>query len=209
MRNIKKAAGVGLIAVVLIAVVGVLVNQLGYAHAATAKSNQVNISAQPLIASKEVSKAQKSVVIPAGIAVPAGNILAFQATGQGVLMYACPVTAASVDVPLIVVYNVNKTQTIGTHYAINGELIWEDLLGNSVVAVPQAKIPSPNGSAPWVLLKVQAHHGSGLGMLSNVTFIQRVNTMGGTPNAANCMGNNQAQESIPFATTYLFYKKAA
>jgi hypothetical protein len=148
--------------------------------------------------------------MPASIQVPPGNVLFAQIVGVGDLIFSCPITAASIEIPFIPLFS-GKTgvKSIGTHFIENGGLYWEDLAGNRVLAVPIAKVPSPidpNANAPWVLLQAQAHIGTG--PFSQVTFIQRVLTNGGVPSAANCMGNNQIEETVPFTTVYLFYRAA-
>jgi hypothetical protein len=190
--KIVKRVSIGIVLIVtLLIVLGYVPSQWSTAHAA-------------------VQTTSASPVIPDAIKVPAGNVLLFQAFGPGVHIYNCPTNAASNATPFTIVYsNADQKQIIGTLDSPDGLLRWSDLVGNSVIAVPQVVVPSPNpANIPLVLLKAQAHLGPGNGMLSQVTFIQRVNTNGGTAPAGGCMNKNQAQESLPFSTTYIFYKAA-
>lgn len=201
--------------VTLTVIIGIIANPLKSAHAAEqttgdkayATEHMAEYTATPQ-GSYDTSSA--NFTIPAGIQVPAGNVLFAQIVGIGDLIFACPITAASTEIPFIPLFSsLAGAKSIGTHFIENGGLYWEDLAGNRVLAVPIAKVPSPvdpNANAPWVLLQAQAHIGTG--PFSQVTFIQRVLTNGGAPSAANCMGNNQIEETVPFTTRYLFYRAA-
>ncbi len=177
MKAMKRAS-IGIVLLVALAVVIPLsTHQTIAAHADSA-----NIQKQSA-ASHRSSVANTSNIIPnnmpAGIQIPQGNVFLFSLFGSGVLTYACPITAASVEEPMIILSNQTGGRSAGTHYAIN-----------------------PQMNAPWVLLKAQAH--IGIGQFNRVTFIQRVLTNGGLPNAANCLPG-QTEQSSPFSLLYLFY----
>jgi hypothetical protein len=203
MKTIKLASLAMVVLVTLAIGIGITTNQLNPVHAAEPTPENGGASQY----SSGFSSAK--VIIPAGIKVPAGNILFAQIVGIGDLIFSCPITAASIEIPFIPLFGSSQmgARSIGTHFIENGGLYWEDLIGNRVLAFPIAKVPSPinpNVNAPWVLLRAQAHIGTG--PFSRITFIQRVLTRGGMPSAANCMGNNQIEETVPFTTRYLFYK---
>src|SRR5262249_35459941 len=84
-----------------------------------------------------------------------------------------------------------------------GGLVWQALNGSTIVAQPLAKVPAPNPQrdAPWVLLQVQSN--TGTPPYGQVTFLQRVFTMGGVPQTP--CGPNQATIGVPFKTQYWFY----
>jgi hypothetical protein len=51
---------------------------------------------------------------------------------------------------------------------------------------------------------------SGRGRLAETTYIQRINTSGGTPSAAGCyeVAHIGARQLAPYTTDYLFYRAA-
>jgi hypothetical protein len=191
MKIVKRASAGIVLIVTLSIVLGHVSGHLNIAHAAAQTTG-----AAP--------------VIPDAIKVPAGNVLLFQAFGRGVQIYNCPTNADSNPTPFTILYsNADQKRIIGTMDRPDGQPRWSDLVGNSVIAVRQVVVPSPNpANVPFVLLKAQAHFGPGNGMLSLVTFIQRVNPNGGSAPVGGCMNKNQAQESLPFSATFLFYKAA-
>jgi hypothetical protein len=92
----------------------------------------------------------------------------------------------------------------GKHY---GGPTWEAVDASKVVARKIAEAPSPDPSAiPWFLLEATRHEGNGV--LSNVTFIQRINTGGGKAPAAP--GANAGEEArVQYTATYIFYGAGA
>ena len=140
--------------------------------------------------------------IPAALAVPAGNVPIAQFFGAGVLTFACPTSAASAEVPTIVISQAAGGPSAGTHFQDNAGLVWEALNGDKVTAAPVAKATVVAGNAPWVLLQATAHQGNAL--FTQVTFILRFNTNGGLPPATPCAAN-QAEVEVPFTTQYLFF----
>src|SRR6266566_7107643 len=190
--KVMKLASIGITVLVALAVVIPLTtSQIGAAHADGANIHQ------QAAASHQSSVAIMPNNLPATLQVPAGNVFLFSQFGSGVLTYACPITAMSAEAPMIILSNQLGGRSTGTHYAINNGLYWENLTGNAVVATPLVKIPSPVNpqmNAPWVLLKAQAH--IGIGPFNQVTFIQRVLTNGGLPNAARCQ-LGQTEQSSP------------
>ena len=93
----------------------------------------------------------------------------------------------------------------GRHYS---GPTWESTTdGSKVVARKVAEQPAPGGDAvPWLLLQATGHEGNGV--LSGVTFIQRVNTTGG--NAPSTEGAKAGDEvRIPYTADYVFYGPGA
>ena len=80
---------------------------------------------------------------------------------------------------------------------------WESNSGSSVVgtAVLQRCTPDPD-SIPWLLLKGE---GSGSGIFADVTFVQRVNTVGGkAPSEPGDFVGDEAE--VPYTADYYFYR---
>lgn len=93
----------------------------------------------------------------------------------------------------------------GKHYA---GPTWESATdGSKVVGRKLAEHASPDASAVgWLLLAAKGHEGSGA--LSKVTFIQRINTSGGT--APTVDGAKVGDEvKVPYRADYVFYGPGA
>jgi hypothetical protein len=88
---------------------------------------------------------------------------------------------------------------------------WKHTDGSEVKAKVVAKqdapkVEAPNPQAiPWLLLSAAAH--SGEGILSRVTSIQRIHTVGGAPpEAKSCDGLSSGKEvGVAYAADYYFY----
>lgn len=73
--------------------------------------------------------------------------------------------------------------------------------------VEQAPAPAP-GAVPWLLLRATSTSGSGL--FSAVTFIQRVDTQGGTAPASGCDASHVGAEArASYSADYYFYAGGA
>jgi hypothetical protein len=145
--------------------------------------------------------------IPEILSVPAGNVLLLRAYGIGVQMYTCPVYATSVAVPHANLIDSDKDEgdLVAIHFA---GPTWQALDGSSVVgdAANAKHFPAlePDG-IDWLLLPAKSTAGSGL--LSRITYIQRLYTDGGKP-PASC-NLNQAEVLVDYSAQYLFYGPAA
>jgi hypothetical protein len=92
---------------------------------------------------------------------------------------------------------------LGKHYT---GPTWEAADGSKVVGEVVAKHDAPDASAiPWLLLRAKSTSGNGI--FSVVTFVQRVQTIGGAPPANGCDSSQSGKESrVPYAAVYRFYK---
>jgi hypothetical protein len=88
---------------------------------------------------------------------------------------------------------------VGTHFA---GPTWESNSGSKVVGQRLAACtPDPN-SIPWLLLAAASTRGPGV--FDGVTFVQRVNTVGGK--APSAPGANVGDEvQVPYTAEYSFY----
>lgn len=93
----------------------------------------------------------------------------------------------------------------GKHYA---GPTWECTTdGSKVVGRKVAEHPSPKADAvPWLLLEATRHDGSGV--FSTVTFIQRVNTVGGKAPAVDDAKSGD-EVRVPYEADYVFYGAGA
>jgi hypothetical protein len=137
------------------------------------------------------------------IRVEDGNKLKFRAYALGVQIYQWNGTAWAFVAPEATLFaDANYHGEVGTHYV---GPTWESNSGSKVVA---ARVPgtgcTPDSTAiPWLLLKKVSSEGPGI--FSDVTFIQRVNTTGGTaPTTPGSVVGERAE--IPYTAEYYFYR---
>jgi hypothetical protein len=132
--------------------------------------------------------------------VPAGSKLAFRVYAKGVQIYHWNGTSWSFDGPSAELSaDAEGKSTVGIHYA---GPTWESVSGGKLVGtILQRCTPDPNAIA-WLLLGAVSE---GPGVFQQVTFIQRVNTVGG--NAPADSGSFTGEEArVPYTTQYLFYR---
>ena len=146
--------------------------------------------------------------LPAGceqLAAPAGNEVAYRVYAVGVQVYRWNGTAwAFVGPEATLSASANYRGVVGSHY---GGPTWESTSGSLVVSSAATAIPcTPDPTAiPW--LRLTAVTSTGPGIFEGVTFIQRVNTVGGI--RPTTPGEVIGQEAkIPYTTEYYFYKAA-
>jgi hypothetical protein len=76
--------------------------------------------------------------------------------------------------------------------------------GSSIVGKAIANVPGANANdVPWLKLDVVSHDGSG--KLSDVTTVQRINTVGGVMN--DSCDRPGAGRGMPYAADYVFLRK--
>jgi hypothetical protein len=131
---------------------------------------------------------------------PAGSKLAYHVYATGVQIYHWTGTSWAFDGPsAILSADAGGRSTVGIHYA---GPTWESVSGGTVVGTVQQRCtPDPN-AIPWLLLSAVS---DGPGVLHHVTFVQRVNTVGG--NAPSSPGNVVGAEArVPYSAEYFFYR---
>jgi hypothetical protein len=144
--------------------------------------------------------------LPAGceqLAPPAGHQVAYKVYAVGVQIYRWDGTAWVFVAPEAGLFaNSNYRGLVGSHY---GGPTWETNSGSLVVSSGTTAIPcTPDPAAiPW--LRLTAVTSSGPGILEGVTYIQRINTVGGIRPAAGTVIGEEAR--IPYTTEYYFYKE--
>jgi hypothetical protein len=93
-------------------------------------------------------------------------------------------------------------KTVGRHYAGPN---WESVDGSVVTAKAAGNAPGATANdIAWLKLEVIAHRGTGV--LSPVTTVQRINTMGGKLEGA--CGKVGDTKSAPYSADYVFLKKS-
>ena len=143
--------------------------------------------------------------VPDGLQVQAGNVLAFRATGVGAQIYVWTVNPTNpalsswvFKAPHAVLFH--HHDMVGIHFAGPS---WEGNDGSKVVAKRLAGVTVDATAIPWLLLQATSH--SGVGDFADVTYIQRLNTVGGL--APTEPGAFDGQEAVvPYIADYVFYR---
>ncbi len=135
------------------------------------------------------------------VEVPQGNRLALRVYAAGVQIYRWNGESWVFVEPVATLYSdANYNNKVGTHY---GGPTWESNSGSKVVATRLASCSPDPTAIPWLLLQAVSNDGSGL--FSSVTYIQRVNTVGGlAPTAPASLIGTIAE--VPYTTEYYFYR---
>lgn len=151
-----------------------------------------------------------SAAAPPSLAAPAGNELAFGLLADGVQIYSCASPAGSASAsPAWTLQAPEATLTepggrnAGTHGAGPH---WKALDGSSVVgAKVEGATPDPSAIA-WLLLRATSH-GGGPGRMADVTFVRRVQTVGGNAPSEGCSATTLgAVARVPYRAVYCFYR---
>jgi hypothetical protein len=131
--------------------------------------------------------------------VDAGNKVSFQALGVGVQIYRWDGTSWAFVAPMAVLFDGNGV--VATHGAGPS---WESDSGSTVVGGTIAKCTPDPDAIPW--LKLEKVTSEGPGIFADVTFIQRVHTVGGVaPSEAGSFVGEEAR--VPYLADYIFYRK--
>jgi hypothetical protein len=147
--------------------------------------------------------------LPTAIDVPAGQKLTFEALGVGVQIYRCGATPAggfawTFVAPEATLYAGEVAEGDGVAHHFAGPT-WEANNGGRVVGSAIGRATVDPTAIPWLLLKAVAHDGPGL--FSEVTYIQRLDTVGGKAPASGCDASALGTlANVPYQAHYLFYK---
>ncbi len=149
--------------------------------------------------------------LPATVQVPAGHKVAMETVGVGEITYQCNAKKdmadqfewvfAGPDAKL----NDRSGMQVGKYYG--PPATWESMDGSKLTGTQVAVSPSAAGNIPNQLVK--ANPATGSGAMTGVTYIQRVNTMGGVAPASACAASNAGSKQIvKYQADYIFYKAA-
>ena len=135
--------------------------------------------------------------------VPAGNKVAFHVYAEGVQIYRWDGTSWIFVAPEAVLFaDAGDDGVVGIHF---GGPTWQSNSGSKVVG-KLIDFCTPDPSAiPWVLLGAASTEGPGI--FDGVTYVQRLNTVGGkAPTAPGDFPGQMAR--VPYTADYVFYRKA-
>jgi Protein of unknown function (DUF3455) len=145
--------------------------------------------------------------IPAAVAVPAGQKSYMTLTGVGEITYECRAKATKDGFewafagPAAVLYDASKAAQ-GKYY---GGPTWEANDGSKVTGKQLAVSPAAPGNIALQL--VQANPAVGSGAMQGVTYIQRLNTVGGVaPSDACGEAGVGMKKQVKYQADYVFYK---
>jgi hypothetical protein len=145
---------------------------------------------------------------PASVTVPAGNKLMMIAVGAGDLTYECRVKASQAGAfewafagPTAVLSDKSGT-AVGKYYA---GPTWESNDGSKVTGKQVAIAPGAPAAIPLQLVKANPSNGNGA--MTEITYIQRLNTIGGIAPTDSCSQANVGEKKlVKYQADYLFYK---
>jgi hypothetical protein len=135
------------------------------------------------------------------LTVPAGNKVSRKLYAEGIQIYRWNGTSWIFVAPEANLYANSKNKgLVGAHY---GGPTWESNSGSKVVATVLERCTPNTNAIPWLLLEAVSSEGPGT--FDDVTFIQRVYTVGGL--APTVPGDFPGQEvQVPYTAQYYFYR---
>jgi hypothetical protein len=146
--------------------------------------------------------------VPTPIEVPSGSVLLFSSHARGHQIYECLDGQWKFHAPMAGLFDPQSHQRNGIHYGgIDHDLTpgpwWESLEDGSHIRGGNAlSAPSPNpDSIPLLRLEVLERRGTGV--FSQVSYIQRLNTVGGVGPSGACQGSEQRW--VVYTADYYFY----
>jgi hypothetical protein len=148
------------------------------------------------------------VAVPDAIKAPPDETLAMIVPAKGFQVYECKASNGQFGwafvAPDAELFDGNGKR-IGRHY---GGPTWESDDGSKVTGTVKARADAPKATAdiPWLLLTVTASGQKG--SFSDVTAIQRVNTVGGLAPGETCgAGNTGSTARVPYTADYYLLAK--
>ena len=152
-----------------------------------------------------------NAALPEAVRVPAGHKQSgYTVTSGGEITYECreKKTGAGHEwafvAPVATLTN-SQGKVVGKYYA---GPTWEYNDGSKFTGKQVAVAPGETGAIPLQLVK--ADPSTGNGALSNVTYIQRLNTKGGVAPALPCGAAQAGQKQVvKYQADYVFYKASS
>lgn len=147
--------------------------------------------------------------VPEAVRPPSGHKMTLHTVGVGEITYECRLKAGAADThewafvaPVATLTDKNK-KPVGKYYA---GPTWEADDGSKVTGKQVAVTPAAPGNIPLQLVKAEPTTGNGA--MSGVTYIQRLNTLGGVAPADPCTAAAiGAKKQVSYQADYLFYKQ--
>jgi Protein of unknown function (DUF3455) len=148
-----------------------------------------------------------ALVPPAGadpcpnLQAPAGNKVTSHVYAKGVQIYRWDGTSWIFVAPEAVLFaDAGYQDVVGIHYA---GPTWVSVSGSKVVGTVMERCTPGPDAIPWLLLRAVSNEGTGI--FHEVTFVQRVNTVGGKePTDPGDVSGEEAR--VPYTAEYIFYQ---
>ena len=145
--------------------------------------------------------------LPEPVRVPDAHVQKTWTVGIGEVTYACREKADQPGshawtfvVPAATLYDASKKE-VGKYY---GGPTWESKDGSKVTGKQIAVAPNSAGNLPLQLVK--ANPATGDGAMTGVSYIQRLNTVGGAAPSKVCDTASAGQEmKVAYQADYVFY----
>jgi hypothetical protein len=136
------------------------------------------------------------------VRAPEGNKVAFHVYADGVQIYTWNGSSWTFVEPVATLFaNAGYDGKVGTHY--RGPT-WESNSGSTVVGARLFGCTPDTTAIPWLLLEAVSTGGPGI--FSSVTYIQRVNTIGGVAPAGPGSSIGETVQ-VPYKAEYYFYRE--
>jgi Protein of unknown function (DUF3455) len=147
--------------------------------------------------------------LPAAVQVPAGNAVAMQTVGVGMITYECRTKATAVDQYEWVFVGPDAKlmdrsgKEVGKYFG--PPATWQSNDGSKITATQLAVAPAQAGSIPLQLVK--ANPAMGDGAMKGISYIQRLATQGGVAPAKNCdAAMLRSKEIVRYQADYIFWR---
>lgn len=152
--------------------------------------------------------AQAQSALPDSIKVPEGHKVALETVGTGEITYECrdkanvPGETEWVFVGPKAVLSDRSGKVLGDYFG--PPATWQAKDGSKITGTQVAVAPSSAGNLPYQLVK--ANPAEGKGLMSGVSYIQRVALKGGVaPSSACTAANKGTRETVKYQADYIFW----
>jgi Protein of unknown function (DUF3455) len=147
--------------------------------------------------------------LPAAVQVPAGNAVAMQTVGVGMITYECRTKVAAADQFEWVFVGPDAKlmdrsgKEVGKYFG--PPATWQSNDGSKITATQLAVAPAQAGSIPLQLVK--ANPAVGDGAMKGISYIQRLATQGGVAPAKSCDATTlRSKEIVRYQADYIFWR---
>jgi hypothetical protein len=135
---------------------------------------------------------------------PEGGVEVMRLRGQGAQIFRCESQAAG----LRWTYRLPEAELRDAQGEVlvrhGANLSFEHVDGSRLFGEIVDHVPSPNSdSLPWLLLKTRAY---GPGSLSAITYVERIETVGGMPPASCDSAQLNQVLRVPFSADFVFFR---
>jgi len=143
--------------------------------------------------------------VPQDIQVGDTNKVHFHGYAEGVQIYTWNGTDWGTAVPRATLFD-DDGNVVATHFGTPNGPAWKSNSGSEVVGkLPPKKVTPDLSAIPWLLLPANEPFTHGPGIFANITFIHRVNTVGGIAPEDPGAFVGQVVE-VPYTADYFFYR---